>query len=209
MPPSGGPFPPQGASFPPPGGYDPNAQPGYDPNAQPGYQQPGFQPGYDPNAQPGFQQPGFQPGYDPNAQQPFGAAPGAPLPPMTPPAGRGNKVKIVVAVVGALLLLCCIGGVVVVPRLLGGDALADAKQGDCLKGEVADGTSDKFKAADLELVDCGDSAATYVVAGKVSGKTQSEAETDNNVCAAYKDADTVFWIGPEGKKGTVLCLKAQ
>jgi len=194
-PPSGGPFPPQGGNpqaFPPPGGFQ---QPGYDPNAQQPF-----------GAQPGQYQ---QPGYDPNAQQPFGAAPGAPLPAMTPPGGGNNKWKIAVAVVGALLLLCCIGGFFVFRGVLGGDSLADAKQGDCLKGKVADGSSDQFKEADLELVECSDSAATYVVEGRVTGKTQTQAQTDDQVCAAFKDADTVFWIGPEGEKGTVLCLKEQ
>jgi hypothetical protein len=196
VPPSGGPFPPQGGNpqgaFPPPGGQPPTG--GFPP---PG----GFQPGYDPNAQ---QQGGFQPGYDPNAQQ-FGGAPGGPV---APSGGRGNKWKIAIAVVGVLLLLCCVGGFFVI-RSLGGDSLADAKQGDCLKGKIADGSSDQFKEADLEPVKCSDSAATYVIEGRVTGKTQAQAQTDDQVCAAFKDADTVFWFGTDGAKGTVLCLKEQ
>ena len=134
-------------------------------------------------------------------------APGAPLPPMTPPQrGGGSKVKIILAIVGAVLLLCCIGGVALaVQGNIFGSSASSADVGDCLSGKSIDQSSDKFQEADLEVVKCSDGDAKYKVVGKVENKTQAEA-TDE-VCRPFTGAELIYWEGRANEKGTVLCLQ--
>lgn len=188
-PPPGGNFPPPGSDYPPPGGGTFPPPGGFDPNA----------------AQPGYGQPG---GFDPQGGQPgFGAAPGAPLPPLTP-ARRGGPWKIILAIAGVVLLLCCIGGIALAAK--GGDwfggGAADAKVGDCLKGEAIDQSADDFQEADLEVVKCDAKDARYAVVGRVDNKTQAQATAE--VCRPFTDAEFVYWQGRDDEQGTVLCLKA-
>jgi len=158
--------------------------------------------GFDPNTG-GFGQP--PPGYDPNQQQPFGAAPGAPLPPMTPQGGGNNRMKIILAAVGAVLLLVCIGGVAWGIMSFTGGGAADAKVGECLSGKSIDRSSENFQETDLEVVKCSDKDARYKVVGKVENKKQAEAT--NAVCSQFTGAEVIYWEGRKNEAGTVLCLK--
>jgi hypothetical protein len=131
------------------------------------------------------------------------------VPPATPPR-RGGPLKIILAIVGGVLALCCIGGVILAvvnwDSISGGDP-GSSKAGDCLGGKAIDQSSDEFQEADLKVVKCSDGDAKYKVVGRVEDKTQTEAQTDENVCSAFADATSLYWQGQKGKKGVVLCLK--
>lgn len=186
--------------------------------AQPYGQPPAGQPG-----QPGhYGQPAGTPDpghYGPPAQQPFGAPPpGAPyggaevpapnpygaIPPAQPPKKRGKVLGIVIGAV-VLLLVVCVGGIVAA-NFLGKDNAANAKVGDCLEGDSMNSTTAQ-QVNHIKIVDCGASTANYKVVGIVSNKTESEFDTNQDICKEFPSAQFGLWQGSPGSTGSVLCLE--
>jgi hypothetical protein len=99
----------------------------------------------------------------------------------------GTNVVVIAVILGV------IGGVLYLAR----NNAANADVGDCL---MLSGSSS------LEQVGCDDPAAEYTVVGKIENERESAAVPA--ACDRFKDqgAERVFWTGPAGKKGVVLCL---
>jgi hypothetical protein len=111
------------------------------------------------------------------------------------PAPGVSRRRKVVSIVVTLLFL---GGLLALGWYLSRDDAANAKVGDCISQEGSDS---------VEIVDCGDSAATLKVVGRVEGKTKIEAGIGiSSVCDDYEDTEQMYWQGKEGEKGFVLCL---
>ena len=125
------------------------------------------------------------------------AAEAAPLPPATvEPAAKPRRRGIgliVTAVLLALVLIAAGGYYFLVYRT--NPARADV--GDCLSG-----TENPAEVANVKLIDCGDKGATFKVTKKI---TNQPKDVNDTACAGIEH-DDVYWYGPEGKNGTVLCL---
>ncbi|MFJ7767713.1 hypothetical protein ACIQ1J_04660 [Streptomyces sp. NPDC097107] len=138
--------------------------------------------------QPGFpQQPG-QPGY------PQQGAPYAPVPPQ--PARRKPSFKTIKNIVIAVIVVCVAVGGYIASR----DDATSAAVGDCMhRGSSSDSDPD------LEVVDCGDSKAQYVVLAKVEGSYS--ALTAESKCS--EEAKDFQYSYTESGSGSdfLLCLK--
>lgn len=73
-----------------------------------------------------------------------------------------------------------------------------ANIGDCMNGQTENS---------LKKVDCTDASAEWVVVGRLSDKT--EAQFDDDSCAAYPTAEFGYWEGTQGSTGFILCLEAK
>lgn len=137
--------------------------------------------------QPGVpQQPG-QPGF------PQQGAPYAPVPPQPP---RRNKFKLIKNIVIAVVIVGVGIGVYVSSQ----DDATTAAVGDCMnRGSTSDSNPD------LEVVDCGDAKAQYVVLAKVKGSFS--ALTAESKCS--KEAEDFQYSYTESGSGSdfLLCLK--
>ena len=81
----------------------------------------------------------------------------------------------------------------------------DAKIGDCLAGDTMDSSTAK-EVKDIRIVRCDAADAKYKVVGVVAGKTESQFNSDDNICDAYPSAVSELWQGRTGEAGSVLCL---
>jgi hypothetical protein len=72
-----------------------------------------------------------------------------------------------------------------------------ASVGDCMTGQTAE---------TLEIVDCTDATAEWVVVGRLSDKT--EAQFTDTACEAFPTTEFSYWEGREGEAGFILCLAA-
>ncbi len=158
-------------------------------------------------------QPYGQPG------QPYGAPPpGAPMgggygdpnanpygPPLPPPKkrGPGRAIGIIVGVV-VLLLVVCVGGVFAYNSAKKDPG--NAKVGNCLEGDKMDSTTAQ-QVNNIKIVDCGSSTANYKVVGVVPNKTETDFDTDQEICKAFPTAQSALWQGNAGESGSVLCLE--
>ncbi|MGH8431518.1 MAG: LppU/SCO3897 family protein, partial [Solimonas sp.] len=77
---------------------------------------------------------------------------------------------------------------------------ANAVVGDCLAGSI-----DQLDADTIKVVECSSDTATFRIVGRVSGKTEAEAEA---TCEPFPETEFFFWHGEWGRAGTVLCLTA-
>jgi hypothetical protein len=121
----------------------------------------------------------------------------APLPaavaePEVKPRRRGLGL-VVTAVLLALVLIAAGGYYFLVYRT----SPARANVGDCLSG-----TENPADVGNIKLIDCSDKSATFKVTKKI---TNQPKDVNDTACAGI-DHDDVYWYGPEGKNGTVLCL---
>jgi hypothetical protein len=202
------------------GGQPYGGQPGQPYGGQPG-QPYGGQPGQPYGGQPG-QPYGGQPG-QPYGQpgQPFGAppppgpayggyggeAPGPnPYGAAPPPAKKRGAGKIIGILVGVVILaiVLCVGGLLAFNGVKKDPA--NAKVGNCLEGEKLDSTTAK-QVNNIKVVDCSSSSANYKVIGIVPNKTETDFDTDNEICKAYPTAESALWQGTSGEPGSVLCLE--
>ena len=152
-------------NYPPPGGQPPYGRPPGGGPQPPPYQ--GARPGYGPPppayGPPGQQPPPYGPPQTPPGGQypppPTGAPQGYPPPPPPPPAKKaGLGVRIVVAVV----VFVVAGGIALATKLdLFGGSPSTAEVGDCIKVNKAAEAD-----ADVEKIDCKDSAAVYRIGAK-------------------------------------------
>jgi len=196
-PPQPGPYgPPQGQFGPAGQGQFGPAQPG--PQGQFGPGQPG------PQGQFGPGQPGPQgqfgpagPTGQPDGQQQLGA-PGYPT--AKPKKRRtGLIITLVVLVVAA--------GAAVIGLLASRSSPANAKVGDCLKGDAIASTTAQ-DAGEVKIVACTSADARYKVVGKVDNKTQADFSGPQNPCTSFPTATTAMWGQKSGKNGFILCLAA-
>jgi hypothetical protein len=187
--------------------------------AQPYGQPPAGQPGqpghYGPPA-PGQPDPGH---YGPPAQQPFGAPPpgnpygGAEFPApnpygaIPPPPAKKKTGRIVGIIVGAVVvvLVLCVGGIIAV-NYIGKNNASNAKVGDCLEGDSMKSTTAQ-RVNHVKIVDCGASTANYKVVGIVKDKTETDFDTNQDICKAFPSAQFGLWQGTSGSSGDVLCLE--
>ena len=202
-----------------PGGYD---QGGYD---QGGFGQGGY--GQGGNNAGGFGGGGFGGQYGPPSnqppQQPFGGF----GPPSGPPPQPPRRPRRFGGLIRFLVLIAIVGGLAVAyptvirPALakFGNKAAQDAEDeakkgartaqvGECVVDKNAPGASAPADSDDVKLrvVPCDGPEAGYKVLGIVNNKLQHEANADD-VCAAYPEADVVYWEGYTGRAGLVLCLQ--
>jgi hypothetical protein len=135
--------------------------------------------------------------------------------PSTSRPGRG-PVPALLALISALLLVCVIIGGILVLRGTdaslagsdggsGGGEITNAMVGECLAGEPAEDDRERIQDADLAIVDCTDTAASFTVVGRIEGQTEEQA--DNEACQPYDRAERTYWDGRSGEEGTVLCLE--
>ena len=122
----------------------------------------------------------------------------APLPaavaePEVKPRRRRGLGLVVTAVLLALVLIAAGGYYFLIYRT----SPARANVGDCLSG-----TENPSEVANIKLIDCSDKSATFKVTKKI---TDQPKDVNDTACAGI-DHDDVYWYGPEGKNGTVLCL---
>ncbi|AQS68685.1 hypothetical protein [Streptomyces pactum] len=138
-------------------------------------------------SQPGFpQQPG-QPGF------PQQGAPYAPVPPQPP---RRNKFKLIKNIVIAVVVV----GVAVGGYIASRDDATTAAVGDCMhRGSSSDSDPD------LEVVDCGDAKAQYVVLAKVEG-SYSALTAESKCSESAKDFQYSYTESGSGSD-FLLCLK--
>ncbi|MDN0199332.1 hypothetical protein [Streptomyces sp. S.PNR 29] len=173
---------------PPPQGQNPFAQ-----GQQPYGQAPGAPgaPGQAPYPpQDGFpQQPG-QPGFP---QQ--GAAPYAPVPPQ--PTGRKLSFKTIKNIVIAVAVV----GIAIGGFIASRDDANTAAVGDCMhRGSTNDNDPD------LEVVDCKDTKAQYVVLAKIEGSYLTETMASSKCEAEAKDFQYTYTESGDSKD-FLLCLK--
>ena len=123
--------------------------------------------------------------------------------PTAPPAPAKNSAGKAVAmrllrVVLALAVIA--GGGLAWKHLSGSPEVASV--GDCLNEAAAD---------DIKTVPCDSTDAAYKVVGKIEGKTESEARSDDAICAAHPTTENIFSSGKEtgnmSGDGMVLCLE--
>jgi len=107
------------------------------------------------------------------------------------PAKKGIKVPRLVI---SLVVLVVLGGI---GWYLSRDDALNAKVGDCLHQKGAN---------DLSVVKCDSSDANFSVLGRISDKTEADADAAG-VCDQWADSTNAYWEGKSGQKGTVLCLK--
>jgi Septum formation len=141
------------------------------------------------------------------AQQPYPPQQaGQPYPPPgqfgTPPqfggpAPAAPKKRVAPRLILSLVAILVVAVIAIVGIISSKDDAHNAKVNDCLSGT---------SAKSLKIVDC-TKPHQYKVIGTVKNKTESEYN-GQDVCAAYDDADYVYWWGESGKKGDVLCLKS-
>jgi hypothetical protein len=129
---------------------------------------------------------------------PPAAATPAPLPPASvepdvKPRRRGGVGLIVAAVLLALVLIAAGGYYFLSYRT----SPARANVGDCLSG-----SENPAEVANIKLIACSDKDATF----KVTKKITNQPKDVNDTSCAGIEHDDVYWYGPEGKNGTVLCL---
>lgn len=87
------------------------------------------------------------------------------------------------------------------------DDVQNAKVGDCMPASVMDNSTDTLNGENK--VDCNSAEANQKVVGIVNSKTRAEfdADQEGTMCAAFPTAESVLWIGEQGKAGTVFCLE--
>jgi hypothetical protein len=132
-------------------------------------------------------------------------------PPLPPPTKKGGAGKVVGIIAGVVVLLLVICGVAL---FAGGSKFMDsvrhdpanAKVGNCLAGDKMDSTTAQ-KVNNVKVVDCNSSDANYKVVGIVPNKTQSDFDTDDEICKNYPTAESALWQGATGQSGSVLCLE--
>jgi hypothetical protein len=127
-----------------------------------------------------------------------------PVPPPTAPKRTGRTVGIIIGVV-VLLGVLCVGGLVAA-NVLGKNSPANAKVGDCLAGDSMNSTTAQ-KVNNVKIVDCTSADAKYKVVGLVGNKTETDFESDQNICQAFPTAQFGLWQGNSGEAGSVLCLE--
>ena len=168
-------------STPPPQG-NPFAQ-GQQPYGQPQGQAP-----YPPQG--GYpQQPG-QPGFP---QQ--GAAPYAPVPPEQP------RRKVSFKTIKNILLVVAVATMAIVGYISSQDDAKTAAVGDCMHRGNSDDNN-----PDLEVVDCKDSKAQYVVLAKIKGSYLTETLASSKCEAEAKDFQYTYTESGDGEN-FLLCLK--
>jgi hypothetical protein len=108
-----------------------------------------------------------------------------------------------IIIAALVLVIGCVVGAVLLGRVLGDEIAKQpslAQVDDCLSGSTAD-------ANNLEVVDCGDTAATLQVVQRVEDVTQADFAGDEG--CTHPDTTSAVWLGVTADaKGTVLCLKA-
>jgi hypothetical protein len=199
----------------PQGGYPPQPMP-----AMPGaYPPPGPAPGLPPAFPGGYPPPPAPGGYLP----PGGYPPAGPMPPAKSRRSNTKMVLFIVALVVVLGGIPAIGGIIYATRsrpatIAAGTPSPSAttaagtpsssattgtlskpgtiKVGDCMVGQTAE---------TLKKIDCSDPKAEWKVVGRVEGKTEAES-TVETTCEAWPETDTLYWEGPRGGRGYVLCL---
>lgn len=149
------------------------------------------------SAQPGaYPAPG---GYVPPAQGEYPAQGGYPAPgafPPPPAAPRRSSLKTIknIAIVVAFAVIA-VGG-----WIASRDDANTAAVGDCMHRGGTSSTS-----PDLEVVDCGDTKAQYMVLAKIEGSF-SEDEADTKCAASAKDFQYAYTETGDGSS-FLLCLK--
>jgi hypothetical protein len=123
---------------------------------------------------------------------------------VAPPPATRKRSKIIGIVIGAVVILLAICGVGAALLLRSANHTTNAKVGTCLTGDSINQKGDKSQQVNLKDVSCSNKDAKYKVVGRVEKKKETEA-TDE-VCNPYPDADFIYWEGPKGKTGVVLCL---
>jgi hypothetical protein len=86
------------------------------------------------------------------------------------------------------------------------DDAVNAKAGDCFKAYV--GTTD-IKTENL-IVDCTSADAKFKVLGIVPNKTYAQAQSEEDLCAAWATTDDGLWLSDgadENGPGKVICLQ--
>ncbi len=138
--------------------------------------------------QPGFPQQAGQPGFPP---------PGAPYAPVPPqPARRKPSFKTLKNIVIAVVIV----GVAVGGYIASRDDATTAAVGDCMhRGNSSD------TDPDLEVVDCGDASAQYVVLAKVEGSF-SELTAESKCAEKARDFQYSYTESGSGSD-FLLCLK--
>jgi len=189
-------------------------------------------PGAGPHQPPYPPYPPTPPSGDGMAHGPLAVPPGLPrndnmytdgMPPPPPGAsrtatsrsGRGPVPALLALISALLLVLVIIGGILVLrgssPSLAGdgngsgGGEITNATVGECLAGESAEQDPEQIQDADLRVVDCTDTAASFTVVGRIEGRSQEQA--DDEVCQPYDQAELTYWNGRSGESGTVFCLE--
>ena len=102
-----------------------------------------------------------------------------------------GKIRII-----GFVLLVVVGGPIA--YFASQSAPSAANVGDCMSGQSADA---------LKKVECTDASAEWVVVGRLSDMT--EAQFDDNSCAAYPTTEFAYWEGKRGQTGFVLCLESK
>ncbi|MFF7793652.1 hypothetical protein [Streptomyces sp. NPDC007991] len=135
------------------------------------------------------QQPG-QPGFPPQ-----GAAPYAPVPPQ--PAGRKLSFK----TIKNIAIVIAVAGIAIGGYITSRDDANTASVGSCMhRGSSNDNNPD------LEVVECSDAKAQFVVLAKIEGAYLTETLASSKCEAEAKDFQYTYTESGDGKD-FLLCLK--
>jgi hypothetical protein len=134
---------------------------------------------------------------------PTSEPPGPPTAPSPPPKPkRGPLIVILLVVLGVCLAGAAAVAIIGVLRA-NHHAAAKAKVGDCFSTTIGSGSGN---ASNETTVACTATNAGYQVVALVPGKTRDEFQ-HQDLCTSVKQADSKLWLGPDGGKGTVFCVR--
>ncbi len=85
------------------------------------------------------------------------------------------------------------------------DPLRNAVAGHCLAGLPIVEAGEDREVGRARIVHCTDSAAVYLVEGRLDGVTEEQSR-DREICRGYRQATDIYRAVPPGGTGYVLCL---
>jgi hypothetical protein len=114
---------------------------------------------------------------------------------------------VVGTVVFSVIVLALLGAIaLVLYQRFYGDPTRDAVAGDCLADLPIVAVGEDREVGTARIVECTDSAATFVVEGRLDRVSAAQA-SGTEICQAYEDARFIYRAVPPNGTGYVLCLR--